>query len=56
MKLYACTNLVVAVDRNCKNMFFLSDFSAALQSSVSGLSDRRPVEREGLTVPKVRLG
>ena len=37
-------------------MFFLSDFSPVLQSSVSGLLESKPEDREGLTVPKVRLG
>ena len=37
-------------------MFFLSDFSPVLQSSVSGLLESKPDDREGLTVPKVRLG
>ena len=49
-----CTNLVV--DKNCKNMFFLSDFSEVLLSSPSDLLESKPVERDGLTVLRVRLG
>lgn len=50
----AYTNLV---DRNCKNMFFLSDCSERLLlSSSSDLLESKPVEREGLTTPRVRLG